>query len=42
MDSGRFELFWTLDAYPRFLEARCRLLAEAANELMRDLIGEYR
>lgn len=31
---------WTLDAYPRFLEQRRMLLAEAANELMRDLIGE--
>ena len=33
---------WTLNAYPRFLEERCMLLAEAANELMHDLIGEYR
>ena len=33
---------WTLDAYPRFLEERCKLLADAANELMRDLTGEPR
>jgi len=31
---------WTVNAYPRFLEERSRLLANAANELLRSLIGE--
>ena len=32
---------WTVAAYPQFLEQRCKLLAKAANDLMRDLIGEH-
>lgn len=31
---------WTVNAYPRFLEERSRLLANAANEMLRALIGE--
>jgi hypothetical protein len=31
---------WTVDAYPDFIEERGRLLAEAANQFLRDLIGQ--
>lgn len=31
---------WTAKAYPRFVEERSRLLADAANDLLQDLIGE--
>ena len=32
---------WVVEAYERFLEERCKLLAAAAEDLMQDLIGEY-
>lgn len=32
---------WTVDAYPKFLDERCRQLAQASEDLMLDLIGEY-
>ena len=33
--------FWTVESYLRFLEKRSELLAEAANEFLQDLIGDY-
>ena len=32
---------WTIDSYPEFIEERSMLLADTANEFLRDLIGEY-
>lgn len=32
---------WTVDKYPEFLEERSEILAEAANEFLRNIIGEY-
>lgn len=37
-DSSRL---WTIDAYPEFLEERSMFLADAANEFLHGLIGEY-
>ena len=33
---------WVIEAYEEFLEERCKLLARAAEDLLQDLLGEYR
>ena len=32
---------WVVEAYEDFLEERCKLLAQAAEDLLQDLLGEY-